>query len=138
MTSDFVKHRLQIKVAQSPRDGSNEPVLALCREFAEEAFVAGISMAFQEWADNHVSSTQRWTVRRYLAGRLPGIILNQYLPAQRLLDSVDLTNQLLKWTVSNPEWAKELEEAAFDESALCAVVDRLYYSLLEFSKQKRS
>lgn len=137
MTSDYVKRRLQVVVDQYPRNGSNDPVLAVCREFAEEAFVAGISMAFQEWIATHVSPTQRGAVRRFLAGRLPGIILNQYLPAQQLLDAVDLRDQLLQWTISNPTWAQEVEEAAFDEAKLCEVVNRLYYSLLEYSKKKR-
>ena len=73
MTSDFVKHRLQQKAALAPRGDSNWPVLELCREFAQEAFVAGISMAFQEWVNNYVSPAQRFAVRQHLAARLPGI-----------------------------------------------------------------
>lgn len=137
MTSEYVKRRLQSVVDRYPRNGSNDPVLEVCREFAEEAFVAGISMAFQEWIANHVDSIQRARVSQYLTARLPGIILNQYLPAQQLLDDVDLRGQLIQWTIDNPTWKQEVQDAAFDAAKLCDVVNRLYYSLLEYSKKKR-
>ncbi|MEM5433475.1 hypothetical protein CBM2626_U40010 [Cupriavidus taiwanensis] len=138
MTSDYVKHRLQQKAALAPRGDSNWQVLELCREFAQEAFVAGISMAFQDWVSNYVSPTQRSAVRRYLIARLPGIILNQYLPAQKILDPVDLAEQLSLWSTKNPTWKADVEEAAFDPSQLCEVVNRLYYSLLEFAQRTRN
>ena len=137
MTSDYVKHRLKQKAALAPRGDSNEPVLELCREFAQEAFIAGISMAFQDWVSNYVSVTQQTAVRRYLIARLPGIILNQYLPAQKIFDPVELADQLRIWTTTNPTWKAEVEEAAFNPTQLCEVVNRLYYSLLEFSRRSR-
>ena len=135
MTPDYVKLRLKQKAALYPRGGSNEPVLELCREFAQEAFVAGISLAFQEWLRNYVSPAQQGAARRYLVGRLPAIILNQYLLAQNILDPVELVDQLQKWNAKNPTWKAELEEAAFDSSQLCDVVNRLYYWLLELSQR---
>jgi hypothetical protein len=138
MTSDYVKHRLQQKAALAPRGDSSEPVLVLCREFAQEAFIAGISMAFEEWISNYVSPTQRAAVRRYLIARLPAIILNQYLPAQKILDPLDLADQLHRWSTTNPTWTTEVEDAAFNSTQLCEVVNRLYYSLLEFSQRPRN
>ncbi|SPA57692.1 hypothetical protein CBM2638_U20026 [Cupriavidus taiwanensis] len=95
-------------------------------------------MAFQDWVSNYVSPTQRSAVRRYLIARLPGIILNQYLPAQKILDPVDLAEQLSLWSTKNPTWKADVEEAAFDPSQLCEVVNRLYYSLLEFAQRTRN
>jgi hypothetical protein len=138
MASDYVKHRLQQKAALAPRGDSNEPVLELCREFAQEAFIAGISMAYQDWISNYVSPTQQAAVRRYLIGRLPGIILSQYLPAQKILDPVDLADQLHIWSSTNPTWKTDVEDAAFNSTQLCEVVNRLYYSLLEFSQRPRN
>lgn len=138
MTSDYVKHRLQQKAAQAPCGDSNAPVLDLCREFAQEAFIAGISMAYQDWISNYVSPTQQAQVRRHLIARLPGIILNQYLPAQKILDPVDLADQLHKWSTTNPTWKTDVEDAAFNSTQLCDVVNRLYYSLLEFSRRPRN
>lgn len=135
MTSDYVKFRLKQKAELYPTGKSNEPVLELCREFAKEASIAGISMAFQEWLRNYVSPAQQGAVRRYLVGRLPSIILNQYLPARNILSPVELADQLQKWDAKNPMWKEEVQEAAFDSTQLCEVVDRLYYSLLEFSRR---
>lgn len=136
MTSDYVKRRLQEKASLAPRGDSNWPVLDLCREFAQEAFVAGISMAFQDWVTNYVSPEQRSTVRRYLTARLPGIILNQYLPARKILNSVDLADELARWSTQHPTWNAEVEEVAFDSLQLCRVVERLYYSLLESARSR--
>ncbi|MFX1689844.1 hypothetical protein PWR05_35885 [Paraburkholderia sp. A2RI-6] len=137
MTSDYVKHRLKEKASLAPRGDSNWPVLDLCREFAQEAFVAGISMAFQDWVNNYVSPAQRSAVRRYLVGRLPGIILDQYLPAQNILKPADLADELARWTAQYPTWSTEVEEAAFDSLQLCQVVNHLYYSLLDSARSKR-
>lgn len=136
MTSDYVMHRLSEKAAMAWRGDSNWPVMDLCREFAQEAFIAGISMAFQGWVSNYVSQ-QRSVVRRYLIGRLPGIILNQYLPAQNLLSPADLRDELALWSAKHPTWVTEVEEAAFDSTKLCDVVNPLYYWLLESSRKKR-
>jgi hypothetical protein len=138
MTSDYVKHRLKQKAELAPRGESNWPVLELCREFAQEAFIAGVSMAFQEWINTYVSSTQKTAVRLYLISRLPGIILNQYLPAQEILDPVELADQIQEWVTKNPTWKSEVEDAAFNPSQLCDLVNRLYYSLLDFSRRPRN
>lgn len=137
MTSDFVKIRLKQKAELYPTGKSNEPVLELCREFAQEAFIAGIPMAFQDWLRNYVSPSQQGAVRRYLIERLPAIILSQYLPAQNLLAPVDLAEQLQKWKAKNPKWTAKVQEAAFDSTQLCEIVNPLYYTLLEFSRSER-
>jgi hypothetical protein len=137
MTSDYVKLRLKKMAALFPRGESNEPVLALCREFAQEAFIAGIPMAFQDWLSNYVSPSQQGAARRYLIGRLPALILSQYLPAQNILDPAELADQLQKWEAKNPTWKAKVEEAAFDSTQLCEVVNPLYYTLLEFSRRPR-
>lgn len=135
MTSDYVKQRLKEKASLATLGDSNWPVLELCREFAHEAFIAGISMAFQEWINTYVSPTQKSSVRQYLISRLPAIILNQYLPAQEILDPVELADQVQKWVAENPTWKSEVENAAFNSNQLCDVVNRLYYSLLDFSRR---
>ena len=137
MTSDFVNLRLKQKAALYPRGDSNEPVLELCREFAREDFVAGIPMAFQEWLRSYVSPSQQGVARRYLVSRLPSIIVNQYLPAHKILEPVELAEQLEKWNAENPKWKEKVEEAAFDSTQLCEVVNPLYYWLLEYSRRSR-
>lgn len=138
MTSDYVKLRLKQKAELYPTGKSNEPVLELCREFAKEASIAEISLAFQEWLRNYVSPAQQSATRRYLVGRLPAIILNQYLTAQNILAPLELADQLQKWDTKNPTWKAEVQEAAFDSTQLGEVVNRLYYSLLEYSRRSRN